>query len=400
MRLGQLTDCYLPVINGVTSFVRLFKRTLAEMGAEPYVFTSGYPNYADDEPNVLRSPGVPMGSTGYYAYLNYSAHAWELVNTMDVLHVHHPLLAASLARRVSRRRGQPVIFTSHTRYDLYAHYYLPFLPARTAAALMAAWMRHVARGFDLILAVSAAAETMLRAMRVTAPIEVIPNGIALEPYTRAWQAGRGDPAARAALGLPAAGFVAMYVGRLGLEKNLPLLLDAFEQARRQAPEAVLALVGGGPLEAELRRAAQRPGLAGAVHFLGRRPNEAIPALVANADAFVTASVTEGHPIAVIEALAAGLPVVALDVPGIRETISSGENGRLASPGPDAAASAAALGATLAEVARAPTLRQALSDGARASAQQYSIQATTRRILDSYKALLRERGRSAQIILGR
>jgi glycosyltransferase involved in cell wall biosynthesis len=392
MRLGQLTDCYLPVVNGVTSFVRLFKRTLAGMGHEPYVFTAGYQHYQDDEPNVFRSPGLPLGRTGYYAYFSYPPRVWAQVNRMDVLHAHHPLLAGRLAARVSRRGGQPVVFTSHTRYDLYARYYLPFLPPRMAAALMGAALRRAARGFDLIIAVSAAAESMLRALRVTAPIEVIPNGIALRPFVRAGQDGATGAEARRVLGLPPEGFVAMYVGRLGLEKNLPALLEAFAHARREAPGTTLALVGSGPLEAELRQQAQRLGMAGAVRFLGQHPNEAIPSLMANADAFVTASITEGHPITVIEALAAGLPVAALDVPGIRETVRSSENGLLAAASTDTAASAAALGAALARLAREPALRQTLKAGAQASAQQYSIEATTQRILGRYQDLLREKGR--------
>jgi glycosyltransferase involved in cell wall biosynthesis len=380
------------VVNGVTSFIRLFKRTLSGMGQAPYVFTAGFQHHSDDEPNVIRSPGIPMGRTGYYAYLGYPPAAWALVNTMDVLHAHHPLLAGRVAARVSRRGGQPVVFTSHTRYDLYARYYLPFLPPRTAAALMGAALRRAARGFDLIVAVSAAAESMLRALQVTAPVEVIPNGIALEPYMRAGQDGAGRPEARRTLGLPPEGFVALYVGRLGLEKNLPTLLEAYARARREAPGMVLALVGSGPLEAELKQQAERLGMGGTVRFLGQRPNEAIPGLAANADAFVTASTTEGHPITVIEELAAGLPVAALDVPGIRETVHSGENGLLAAPGKDEAASAAALGAALARLASEPALRQKLKAGAHASAQQYSIEATTERILGRYQDLLRQKGR--------
>jgi glycosyltransferase involved in cell wall biosynthesis len=103
-------------------------------------------------------------------------------------------------------------------------------------------------------------------------------------------------------------------------------------------------------------------------------------------------VTEGHPITVIEALAAGLPVAALDVPGIRETVRSGENGLLAEAGEDDAGHPAALGRALARLACEPALRQTLSAGARASAQQYSIEATTRQILGRYRDLLRERKR--------
>lgn len=379
MRLGHLTDCYLPVLNGVTSFVRAAKRSFEQAGVETYVFTSGHTAYPDAEAHVLRAPGLPLGGTGYYAYAGYPPAMLAQARQMDVLHVHHPFLAARVGAAVRRRSGQPLIFTAHTRYDLYARYYAPFLPARLASGLMAAWLRRITRQFDLVVAVSTADETMLRAQGVTAPVEVISNGIELDRFSAA------APADREALGLPRAAGLALYVGRLGPEKNLPVLIEAFAHAIRNAPAAAaplaLALVGSGPLEAQLRRQVARLGLAGQVHFLGRRPNEAIPGLVAAADMFVTASESEGHPITVIESLAAGLPVVAYAVPGIHETIQDGVNGLLAAPG------AAALGAALARLAASPDLRQSLSAGARASAAQYSIHTTTRRLLERYNDLL-------------
>jgi glycosyltransferase involved in cell wall biosynthesis len=376
MRLGHLTDCYLPVLNGITTFVRVCRRAGEQAGVETYVFTSGHLGYPDAEPRVLRAPGLPLGRTGYAAYWRYPPAMLAQARRLDVLHAHHPFMALGQGAALRRQTGQPLVFTAHTRYDLYADHYLPFLPTRLARALMAALLRRVTRPVDLIIAVSAATETMLKAQGVTAPIEIIPNGIELERFTAA------APAGRAALGLPLDDFLALYVGRLGPEKNLPLLLDAFADAVQQSTAPLsLALVGSGALEADLRRQTDRLGLSGRVHFLGQQPNEAIPGLVATADAFITASLTEGHPITVIEALAAGQPVVALAVPGLRETITDGYNGLLAPPDP------AALGAALARLAAASDLRAALRAGARASAAQYSITATTQRLIARYTDLL-------------
>ncbi len=382
MRLGHLTDCYLPVLNGVTTFVRVCKRACEQAGIETHIFTSGHTAYPDDEAHVWRAPGLPLGKSGYYGYPRYPRAMRAQARQMDVLHAHHPFMAARQGAALRRQGGQPLVFTAHTRYDLYARYYAPFLPTRPAAGIMAAWLRTIARHFDLIVAVSTAAETMLHAQGVTAPIVVIPNGIELDRFRAA------VPADRVALGLPADAFVALYVGRLGPEKNLPALLEAFAHAAQAAVPAplALALVGGGPLEDDLRRQVDRLGLAGQVHFLGRQPNEAIPGLVAAADAFITASASEGHPITVIEALAVGQPVVAFDVPGIQETIQSGVNGLLA-PVSAATPDPAALGAALARLAATPALRLALSAGARASAAQYSITTTTARLIACYTELL-------------
>jgi len=378
MRAGQFTDSYLPIVNGVSTFIYLFKRTLEKFGHDPHVFTFGYTDRADPEPNVVRSAGWPLGQTGYHGGLTYSRRAWSIAETMDVLHAHHPFLSGALAARLSRRQNKPLVFTNHTRYDDYARYYLPFLPTCATLGLLGAWMRRFARRCDLIIAVSAAAQSMLESFNVSAPIEIIPNGIDLDRFAQS------TPATKSDLGLPPDAFVLMYVGRLGPEKNLATLLDAFAHTARRAPNAVLAVVGDGPQAAALREKTREHNLTGRVRFLGTRPNQDIPSLLSAAHAFVTASVTESHPMTIIEALAAGQPVLGFDVPGIRETVSDGKDGLLAPTDPEA------LGERMARIATDAELRARLSDGARRSAQQYNIERTTRRIVDLYERVIRER----------
>jgi glycosyltransferase involved in cell wall biosynthesis len=378
VRTGQFTDSYFPILNGVSTFVHLFKQTLERLGHEPYLFTFGHTRRVDAEPNVLRSPGLPLGQSGYYFGLAYARHARALARSMDVLHAHHPFVAGMLAARLSRQTNRPLVFTNHTRYDYYAQHYAPFLPRRAALGLLGAWMRRFARRCDLIIAVSPSAHAMLKSLGVDAPIEIIPNGVDLEHFARAVPASKPD------LNLPPDAFVLMYVGRLGPEKNLLGLVEAFAQTARHVPNAVLALVGDGPHTPQLRERIVELEIGHRVHFLGMRPNAHIPAVLGAADAFVTASVTEGHPMTIIEALAAGRPVVAFDVPGIRETVIDGENGLLAE------IDNRALAAHMTRLAANPELTARLSAGALRTAQQYSMDITTRRILDHYGRLSRER----------
>ncbi len=384
MRAGQFTDSYLPIVNGVSTFLQLFKRTLEQLGHDPHLFTFGYTERRDPEPHVVRSAGWPLGQTGYHVGMTYSRRAWAIAETMDVLHTHHPFLSGSLAARLSRRRKKPLIFTNHSRYDLYAGAYLPCLPERVARVLLGAWMRRFARRCDLIIAVSAAAQSMLASLGVSAPIEIIPNGVDLEHFRQCVPASKSD------LGLPPDARVLMYVGRLGVEKNLTTLLDAFAYAVHRAPSAILALVGDGPQAAALRAKARDLSLADRVHFLGARPNADVPALLGAADAFVTASITESHPMTLIEALAAGRPALGFDTPGIRETVLDGENGLLA------AHDSEALGERMARVAIDAELRARLSHGARHSAQRYNIETTTRRIVEHYERLIRGRNQPRRL----
>ena len=378
MRSGQFTDSYLPIVNGVSTFVHVYKRTLEKFGHEPFIFTFGHTRYRDAEPNVIRSAGVPLGASGYHVAPTYSRRAWELAASMDVLHTHHPFVCGTLAARLSRRLNKPLIFTNHTRYDYYSQHYLPFLPKRTALGLLGAWMRHFTQRCDLVIAVSPSAHTMLTSLGVTAPIEIIPNGVDLARFTHVTPMRRSD------LGIPSDVFVLMYVGRLGPEKNLHTLLDAFAQTRQQAPNTILALVGDGPHADAVRERARQLNLTDSIRMLGMRSNDDIPALLGAADAFVTASITEGHPMTIIEALAAHQPVLAFDVSGIRETVIDGQNGLLAS------IDTPALAHNMVRIATDADLRSRLSEGARQSATQYSMDITARRIIAHYERLIRER----------
>lgn len=378
MRTGQFTDSYLPILNGVSTFVHVFKRTLEKLGHEPYVFTFGHTGYADPEPNVIRSRGVALGDSGYHVAPTYSRQAWALARSMDVLHTHHPFVCGPLAARLSRQLNKPLIFTNHTRYDYYSHHYLPFLPKRTSLALLGAWMRRFTRRCDLVIAVSPSAHTMLQSLGVSAPIEIIPNGVDLDRFVQV------TPARRSELDIPDGAFVLMYVGRMGPEKNLHTLLEAFSQARPDIPRSVLVLVGDGPHAASVRQHARQLGLNDDLRLLGMHDNNDIPALLGAADAFVTASVTEGHPMTIIEALAAHRPVLAFDVAGIRETVIDGENGLVAH------VDTAALSKNMVRIANDPELRARLADGARRSAVQYSMDITARRIIEHYERLIREK----------
>ncbi len=378
MRTGQFTDSYLPIVNGVSIFVQVFKQTLERLGHEPYVFTFGHTQYDDRESNVIRSPGLPLGSSGYHVGPRYSPHARALSRSMDVLHAHHPFVGGMLAARLSRQLNKPLIFTNHTRYDYYAHHYLRILPRRTALGLLGAWMRRFTRRCDLVIAVSRSAQSMLESLGVDTPIEIIPNGIDLHRFERATPLPKSD------LELPPDAIVLMYVGRLGPEKNLNTLLESFAQARHSAPRMVLALVGDGPQAASVKKMISELNLDDSVRLLGMRSNDDIPSLLGASDAFVTASVTEGHPMTIIEALAAHRPVLAFDVPGIRETVVDGKNGLLAQ------IDARALAENMARIASDADLRARLSEGARHTATQYSMDITTRRIVAHYERLIRER----------
>ena len=189
---------------------------------------------------------------------------------------------------------------------------------------------------------------------------------------------------RAELGVPEGKVVLMYLGRLGPEKNLAFLLRAFSGVAAACPTAVLALVGGGPETDKLRDQAQKAGLAERVFFVGQVPHADVPNYLSAADAFVTASETEAHPFSLIEAMAAGLPVLGIVSPGVGDTIVDGVNGLLSTP------DLADFTAKMVRLVLDRDLRRALAEQALVSSQQFDIRRTAALVLREYERLAGQR----------
>ncbi|MBE2220158.1 MAG: glycosyltransferase [Anaerolineae bacterium] len=370
MKIGMVTSCYKPVVNGVTHMVSLYKRELEALGHEVYVFTLGQPDPAGEDTNVIRSPAIPF-KDGYYMSLRYSREAQKLMYQMDILHCHHLIMSVELAHRYA---NCPVIYTNHTRYDLYATSKVS-LPQPAADALMRQIWPEFSDFADVVITPSASVRQVMLDFGVRRPIEVIENGIDLVPFRNPIA-----PKTKTELGIPETAVLAIYIGRLAPEKNLFTLLKQMAAARDIVPNLHLALGGHGELEEALHRYAAELNITDAVHFLGSLHYKEMPNYLSAADFFVTASTTEVHPLTVIEAMACGLPVAAAAAPGIIDTVISGESGFLAND-PEAGLAAAIVGLALDE-----KRRHQMGQCAKVTSERYDIKNTVQRTLALYEKL--------------
>ena len=366
----MVTACYKPVINGVTRMVALYKERLEAAGHEVTVFTLGEPDPAGEEPNVIRSRAYPLGDTGYYFSFRYSKAAQEQLREMEMIHCHHLFMSVEMAHRYGRC---PIVYTNHTRYDLYTGAYTP-LPRRAADAIMRQIWPEFTGYCDVVITPSPRVRDVMRDFGVRRPIEVIPNGIDLVPF---WNPP--NPRTKAELGVPPEATLLVYTGRLAAEKNLQKLLAQFASAAEIAPNLHLLLVGKGPLTEKLLRQAEKLGVGGRVHLPGAVSYEEVGGVLAAGDAFVTASVTEVHPLSVIEAMAAGLPVAAVRSPGVSDTVEDGKTGLLVS-------AADGLAAALVVLAGDEEKRRRMGAAGREASKKYDIRRTVRRTLELYRRL--------------
>jgi len=377
MRIGMMADAYKPHISGITNYIDLNKRYLERAGHDVFVFTFGDLDYQDGEARVIRSPGLPLQDTGYYLSFRYNRAAKRLLQSMDIIHVHHPFLSGRLALRYSRPLQIPILFTNHTRYDLYAQAYLPMMPEEISDGLLKAYMPSFCEAVDLVVSPSAGMEKILRGLDVKSPIEVVPNGVELERYRKI------EPLPRADFGFGADDILFIYVGRLGPEKNLNFLLRAFNGVAQAFDHVRLLILGDGPARADIEALASDFGLAGRVRFEGMIPYERLPAYLSMCDAFVTASVTEVHPLSVIEGMASGLPVLGIRSPGVGDTVEDGVTGFLTDE------DTAAFAVKMTRLVTEPGLRKKMGAAARQAASHYAIERTTQIMLKIYERLCYE-----------
>jgi len=306
--------------------------------------------------------GIPVLSCGKRRGLDLrailQARRFLRRHSTDILHTHN---AISHYYAVLASRGLPLRRVISTRHGM---------GATRAAAQRGSrgrswrddrleWLYGKSMAFTH--AVAAVCETARREFQQRADlparkIVAIPNGIHLERF----EPGSADARQRLreALGVPAATRLAGFVGRLTWAKDHATLVRAFRHVHEHLPDTALVLIGDGALRPSLEALAQAEGIAGRVLFLGDRND--IHALLRGLDLFVMSSITEGYSIALLEACAAALPIVATDVGGNAEIVRDGVNGTLVAAGaPDALA--AAMVDMLGDEARARAMGQAGRD---------------------------------------
>ncbi|MBC7331276.1 MAG: glycosyltransferase family 4 protein [Synergistetes bacterium] len=314
MRIAFFTENYFPMISGVSMSIRMFKEALEEEGHEVYVFAPSYNRRGKDiEERVIRLPHMPFKI--HQSPIVLPATSWKqflppFLN-LDIIHTHHPFFLGRVALFWARALKIPIVYTFHTLYDAYVHY-AP-LKREVAVAFLRRYVKKFANQVDLVIAPSFSVKRFLIDRGVRKPIKVIPTGIK-------WEEFREDVPERRERNL-------LFVGRLGEEKNVPFLFRVLSKIRDCEWKAVF--VGDGPDKSRFIKQVRECGLGDRISFTGMLPPEELRRLYKTSYLFVFSSLTETQGIVILEAMASGLPVVALNALGISDFIHSGYTGFLA-----------------------------------------------------------------------
>ncbi len=379
MRVLMVSDVYFPRVNGVSTSIETFRRTLAELGVEVRLVVPRYGDEAD-EPGIVRVAGRPVPGDREDRLVGWRAMQRAVLaaaEDCDLIHIQTPFVAHYAGLKAARALGRPVLATYHTLFEEYLQHYAPFLPAGWLKGQARALSRRQCNALDAVVVPSTAMQQRLQSYGVNVPLHVLPTGIPLAQF------GRGDGLAfRLKHGIAPDRPVALFVGRVAHEKNIAFLLDALVHARRLQPELLLLIAGEGPAMASLQARVKAMGLSDAVAFIGyldRR--QALPDCYAAADVFVFASRTETQGLVLLEAMAAGLPVIALAEMGTVDILAPGR-GALSPP-----AVPQAFGEMLGNFLQQPTLWRRLADEAPRYASEWSDTAMAGRLAGLYRELV-------------
>ena len=392
MHIANFTNTYLPVISGVVRSIRSFRDELSEQGHNVFVFAQEHADYVDEDPFIFRYPSLNL-PTGMDipAAIPLSPFMDRLLPAikLDVIHTHHPFLLGQTAATKAQELNLPLVFTFHTQYREYTHY-IPF-PADTVQNFLKnavdRWLQDFMRRCQhIIIPSESMRDILVTEYGLKNNFTVIPTGIDLETY----QTASGDKIRSKRRWEK--DIVMISIGRLAPEKNWQTLIQAASLVLKDYPKFRLALIGDGPDRKTLEDLANELGIRKRVTFIGSLSFAETPAYMKAANLFGFASVTETQGLATLEAMAAGLPVVAVDASGTRDLLKHGQQGYLVEN--DAEALAAAIKKLLAH----PERMQRFAEAAYKKAQSFNIENLTEKLLDVYEQAIRDKKKNRFVIV--
>jgi glycosyltransferase involved in cell wall biosynthesis len=381
MKILMMTNSYFPYLGGLEQSLHLFSQELREFGHEVMIAAPGPACDYDRRENVVRLPAFHhRDAKGIEFSINYPLPGIfsKIMKEFrpDIIHSHYPFFMGDFALRLSRQYHVPLVFSYHIMFEHYIHY----LPVHNEG--IKRFLITLAAGYanmsQQVIAPSQSVKNILLKRRIKTPITVVPTGIDVKAFAK----GNARSFRRRSK-IPADALVIGHVSRLAPEKNLDFMIPALVEILKKNLRIHVLMVGRGPSVPMIRKEFKQAELSKRLHLTGYLEGQDLIDAYHAMDVFAFASLSETQGIVLTEAMAAGIPVVAINAPGVREVVKNYFNGRLI-PRPDQQKFAKALEWVL----KRPAARlKAIKQCAQMSAGSYSIENCTAHMLRIYKRLI-------------
>lgn len=379
MNIALLTNTFTPHVGGVARSVEAFAKAYRELGHRVLVVAPQFEDTPEHETDVFRIPAIQhFNGSDFSVVLPVPSGLSEKMEEFrpDIIHSQHPFLLGMTAVRIARTLELPLVFTHHTLYEQYTHYVPGDSPAMKRFVIELS--TRYANLADQVFAPSESIRDMLIERGVISPVQVVPTGVSLERFA----CGRGKEF-RLKKHIPEDAFVVGHMGRLAPEKNLEFLARSVVAFMKEHDAAMFLLVGAGPSQEAIEQIFAEAGMSDRLCMCGVLEDDDLADALNAMSVFAFASKSETQGMVLTEAMAAGLPVVALDAPGVREVVVDAKSGRVIRE-----ESRQAFAAALRWVCtRSREEKHALIAAARATAEAFSMPVSARKALAAYENLL-------------
>ncbi|MCQ2735864.1 MAG: D-sedoheptulose 7-phosphate isomerase [bacterium] len=332
LNIAIFTNAYKPIISGVVNCIDLMRKYLEKQGHNVYIFAPAYNGYEDPaDEKVFRYPSVNLtNKVKFPVAIAFSPKAEKFLseNRIDVIHCHHPFILGDEGAKWAAKLNIPLFYTFHTQYEMYSHY-IP-LPQDLVKTVSKSVVSAFTKKCSVIITPGTAIVDLLKEdYGITDNVVYMRNSIDTEAFRHP-----DGSAIKEKYGFKPEEKILIYVGRMAPEKNLPFMIDAFRKINSKCPSKLM-IIGEGPELENFRKYASEHDPEGRIIFTGRVEYADIPAYYGAADLFIMTSTTEVKPLALLEAMAAGLPIVAVSACGASDTVNDGINGYLTEEDRDA-----------------------------------------------------------------
>ncbi len=324
MKILMMTNTYAPMVGGIEESIRSFTHEFEKLGHEVLIVAPECEGAPPDEVGVIRLRAIKnFNNSNFSIALPMSGLLPELMKTFmpDIIHCHHPFWMGDIALRLSSQYHIPLVFTYHTMFEQHMHY-LPIQNEGVKRFIIDLFSGY-ANLVTQVIVPSESVRDILLERGVKTPMIVAPTGVDLQRFSK----GDGN-IIRKRLGIPLDAVVIGYVGRLASEKNLEFLSRSIAEYLKKETKVHFLVGGDGPLKDTVKKIFNDQRVGKRLHLAGMLKDQDLVDAYHAMNIFAFASLSETQGIVLVEAMAAGVPVVAIDAPGVREVVKDGYNGRL------------------------------------------------------------------------
>lgn len=334
MRIGLFTDTYPPHINGVATSVSMLETALRKKGHTVFIITVNPDNlsYNFENDHIIRIPGIPTGIYDYRLSGIYPIKAASRIKqlNLDIIHSHTEFGIGIFARIMARQLDIPLVHTYHTMYEDYIHYITKGYFDRSSKKIVEYLTKFYCdkTATELIVPTKKTYDLFKEKYKYDRNVHIIPTGIEIEKFYKEKINQEKVNKLKEKLNIKNDDFIILFVGRIATEKSIDFLIKNHANLVKKNKNCKLIIVGSGPDLEELEQMSKKLKMENNIIFTGKVPWNEVSLYYNMADVFTTASHTETQGLTVIEAMAASIPVVALDDEAFNTTIIHDLNGYL------------------------------------------------------------------------